>query len=128
MFVGFDVETQSFYVVPWDFRQPILLVGVFVLGVGAFIPALSSYYYVCESKYFIMRRFGKEYEFDYKNIEFIDIELSKKKNKVIFYSTKAKMKYLLGDKEGKLLETLIKKCPDTLTVDQFRMKHPEEKY
>ena len=75
-----------------------------------------------------MKRYFKEYLFDYDKIEFIDIEQSKKKDMVIFYSSTAKMKYLLADKEGKLLEALIKKCPNTLSVEEFRRKHPEEKY
>lgn len=75
-----------------------------------------------------MYKYKKEYVFDYKSIEFIDIEESKRKKQVIFYSPRARTRYLLGDKNGKLLETLIKKCPNTLSVAQFRAKHPEEKY
>lgn len=75
-----------------------------------------------------MKRVGKDYQFDYNNIYFIDIEKSKKKKMVIFYSSKAKMRYMLGDKDGVLLETLIKKCPKTMSVEEFRRRHPEEKY
>lgn len=127
-FFQIDLENKQILLVPWDFRQPLLIVGIFVLGLGAFIPSLTNYYYVIESKYFVMRKYGKEYQFEYSNIEFIDIEASKKKNMVIFYSSKAKMRYLLGDKDGKLLETLIKKCPNNMTVEDFRRAHPEEKY
>ena len=47
---------------------------------------------------------------------------------IIFYSTKAKMRYMLGDNDGKVLETLIKKCPNILTKEEFRRRHPEESY
>lgn len=125
----FTVDFKTFEVTPvvWDYRQPLVMSIMLVLGVGAFIPALTSYYYVCESKYFIMKKYGKEYQFDYSNIEYIDIEKSKKKKMVIFYSSKAKMKYLLGDKEGVLLDTLIKKCPNVLAREEFYHKHPEER-
>ena len=75
-----------------------------------------------------MKKFGKEYQFDYKNIEFIDVEESKRKNMAIFYSSKAKMRYLLGDKDGVLVDTLIKKCLNTMSREEFRRKHPEERY
>ena len=126
----FSIDTTSFAITPrpWDFKQPLLIAGIFAICLGAFIPSFTSYYYICESKHFIMKKYGKEYEFDYANIEFIDIEQSKKKQMVIFYSNKAKMRYLLGDKDGVLLDTLIKKCPKTMSVEQFRQTHPEEKY
>ena len=128
LFFNFDKETGSFTFLKWDYRQPLVISIVFLLALGAFIPSLTSYYYVIENKYFIMKKYGKEIQFDYSNIEFIDIEESKKKKMVIFYGSKCKMRYLLGDKDGVLLETLIKKCPNTMSVNDFRRKHPEEKY
>ena len=128
MFFTIDFKTWVFTPVVWDYRQPLVLGGIFVIGVAAFIPSLSSYYYTVGSHSFIMKRYGKEYEFDYKNIEFIDIKESQKKKMVIFYTKTAKTKYLLGDKDGVLLDTLIKKCPDIMTVEEFRRAHPEERY
>lgn len=113
---------------PWSAGHTVLLAVLFGTSISFYIVSLTSFYYQIENSYFIMRRFGKTYEFEYKSIEFIDIEESKKKNMVIFYTPKSKTKYLLGDKERKLLETLIKKCPNVLTVEEFRRKHPEEKY
>ena len=127
MFFSYDPAT-GFVPVPWDFRQPLILAGMLVLGLTMLIPSLTSYYYIIEDKFFIMKKFSKEYQFDYANIEFIDIEESRKKNLIIFYSPKSKTRYLLGDRDGKVLETLIKKCPQTMTVEEFRRKHPEEKY
>ena len=128
MFFTIDFKTWVFTPVVWDYRQPLVLGGIFVIGVAAFIPSLSSYYYTVGSHSFIMKRYGKEYEFDYKNIEFIDIKESQKKKMVIFYTKMAKTKYLLGDKDGVLLDTSIKKCPDIMTVEEFRRAHPEERY
>ena len=93
-----------------------------------YIPSLRCFYFVVEDKYFILKRVGKDYQYDYANIEFIDIEKSQKKNMIIFYSKTAKMRYMLGDKNGEVLKTLIEKCSNTLTVEEFRRKHPEEKY
>ena len=107
--------------------QSLLHHGTQVI-IGVYIFSVVSYYYVIEDKYFVVKKFGREIEFNYDNIEFIDFAQSEKKRQVIFYSTKGKMRFLLGDKEGKLLETLRKKCPNTLTVSEFRSKHPEERY
>jgi len=127
-FLTIDQETNSIVFLPFGINQIIILVGMFVLGVIAFIPSLTSCYYVVEKKSFTMRRYWKIYEFSYANIEFIDIEESKRKKMVIFYASTCKTKYLLGDKKGILLETLIKKCPNTMSVEEFRRRHPEEKY
>ena len=128
--VFFDVDFEHFSITakPWELRQTLFTVGVFIIGVAAFIPSMTSYYYVIDKKYFLMRKYGKTYEFSYDNIEFIDIEKSQKKKMVIFYSKTGKMRFLLGDKKGVLLETLIKKCPNVMNKDEFRIRHPEEKY
>ncbi|MCR4912101.1 MAG: hypothetical protein K5925_06290 [Bacilli bacterium] len=128
LFIAFDSSSGTFYAIPWDYHQPMVIGIALAAGLGIFIPTLFSYYYMIEDKYFIMKKFGKEYQFEYKNIEFVDINESKRKNMAIFYSSKAKMRYLLGDKNGVLVETLIKKCPNTMSVEEFRRKHPEEKY
>jgi len=126
----FNVDWVNWHVEPavWDFRQPLIIAGIFVVGVAMFIPALTSSYYIVDKHSFIVKKYGRETEFEYSNIEFIDIEMSEKKKMVIFYSKTARMRYLLGDKDGILLETLIKKCPETMSREEFRRRHPEEKY
>lgn len=106
---------------------------LFVVIMGSLIPitylvTVLAFYYRIEDKYFVVKKLGKETCYDYKNIEFIDIETSKRKKQVIFYSRTAHMRYMLGDKDGILLETLIKKCPNIMTVEEFRRRHPEERY
>ena len=131
VFIGFFFtinDAGQIIPVEWTFRQPLIIGIMIALGFSMLIPSLLSYYYIVEDKYFIMKKFGREYEFNYSNIEFIDIEESQKKKMVIFYSPKSKTRYLLGDRDGKLLETLIKKCPPTMSVAEFRRKHPEERY
>ena len=128
LFLSIDQSTGQ---VKWaTFSAPQIIILVLVAGflIFGYIMSLRSYYYVIESKYFVLKRFTKEYQFEYKNIEFIDIEESKKKKMVIIYTPASKTRYMLGDKDGVLLETLIKKCPDTLSVSEFRRKHPEERY
>ncbi len=112
----------------WGVGQYMLVIFAGVALLFFYFLSIFSYYYVIEKDHFVLKRYWKEYQFDYKNIEFIDIEESKRKKQVIFYSPKSKTRYLLGDKDGVLLDTLIKKCPNTMSVPQFRAKHPEERY
>ena len=127
-FIGVDKETGTPYLLPWGVSQILLVVLIGTAFIAIYIASILFYYYIIEDKYFTIVRYGKQLSFDYRNIEFIDIETSKRKNQVIFYSPKAKTRYLLGDKDGKLLETLIKKCPKTMSVEEFRRRHPEERY
>ena len=124
----FGVVDGKLVFLPWGVGQILLLTVFFAFSLASYIIALTSYYYTIENSYFTMRRFGKTYEFEYKNIEFIDIAESERKGMVIFYTPRGRTKYLLGDKDGVLLKTLIKKCPKILTVEEFKAKHPEENY
>ncbi len=116
------------YVRPFSASQGIFI-GVFVLlFVVTYLMALFGQRYIIEDKYFIVKRLSKEYQYDYSSIIFIDKEQSKKKKMVIIFTKRSGVKYLLGDKEGKLLETVIKKCPNTMTVEEFRRAYPHERY
>ena len=128
MFMGYSRETNTFYTYPIGPTQIIILVLIFVLPIVFYFITIKNYYYIIENKSFIIKKYGKTLEFDYKNIQFIDIDESKRKGQVIFYAPTCRTKYLLGDKNGLLLETLIKKCPPTMSVHEFKMKHPEERY
>ena len=127
LFVG-TTEEGKVFLRPWEPIHYIFVFLMLALGIGTFIPSLTTCYYEIDHDFFIVKRYGKTFEYRYDNIEFIDIETSKKKNQVIFYSKIAKMRYLLNDKDGILLKTLIEKCPNTLTIEEFREKHPEERY
>lgn len=128
LFFNFDLENGIMYPKEWGVGQTVFLVVFAVLFVATYIPTIRCFYYVIEDKYFLQKRIGKDLEFTYANIDFIDIEESKRKNMIIFHTAKAPTKYMLGDKDGKVLETLIKKCPNTMSVEEFRRRHPEERY
>lgn len=128
IFLKIDPDTGVVQFTGWGVAQYLFVIGVPVILVIFYILSVTLYYYKIDEYSFSMVRFGKEFVFDYVNIEFIDIDESRRKNQVIFYSPKSKTRYLLGDKDGILLETLIKKCPKTISVAEFKRKHPEERY
>ncbi len=128
IFFKIDQTNGAISLAPWGISHYIFFIVMGVSLIAIYIFSIVTYYYVIEDKFFTVKRYGKAIDFDYRNIEFLDINESKRKHQVIFYSTKGKMRYLIGDRKGLLLETLIKKCPKTLTVEEFRRKHPEERY
>lgn len=113
---------------PWGVSQSIFVSILGVTFIGIYFLALFGFYYIIEDKCFVVKRLSKTIEYDYKNIEFIDIKESQRKKMVIFYTKTAHMRYMLGDKEGVLLETLIKKCPNVMSKEEFIRCHPEERY
>lgn len=126
----FNISFDPFSVTPmtWGWQQPLILAILGALGIAAFIPSLTSYYYQIEKHYFLMKKYGREFTYDYNNIEFVDFEESERKKMVIFYTKASKMQYLLSDKEGKILEALKKNCSNLISKEEFRRRHPEEKY
>ncbi len=127
LFFKFDLENHIVTPAEFGTGQIIFLVALGVVFIVTYIPTITCFYYIIEDKYFIQKRIGKDYQFEYKNIVYIDIEQSEKKKMVIFYSSTARMRYLFQDKEGKLYETLLKKCPNIMTKEEFLRKHPEER-
>lgn len=127
-FFTIDLQTFTWTPNPWGVGHTVFISIFSVLFLVTYIPSITCFYYVIDEYSFTQKRIGKDYIFEYKNIDFIDIDESKRKGMAIFYSSKAKMRYLLGDKDGVLLETLIKKCPNVMSKDEFRRRHPEEKY
>ena len=124
----FGAKDGKIFIQPFGVGQILLLSVFFGLSIGFYIITINNFYYTIDKHSFSMKKFSKTYEFDYKSIEFIDIEESKKKGLVIFYTPRGKLRYLLGDKDGVLLDTLIKKCPNIMSIEEFRRAHPEEKY
>ena len=125
MFLFIDFSKGTFY--PIGSTQIILLILVAGLSIVAFIPAITSYYYTIEDKYFVVKKYGKTYEFSYENIIFIDEENSEKKKMVIFYSKTNKMNYLFRDANNVLYPTLLKKCKNLMSKEEFYRSHPEER-
>lgn len=121
------IDFSNAALIPWDYRQPTLICLVFAGALACFIPSLVNAYYTIDNNSFTVKRVSKEYVFTYSNIEFIDQEKSLKKKKVIFYVKGGKMQYLLSDKNNVLYETLLKKCKNLESKEEFYRAHPEEK-
>ena len=127
VFVSYNVETGVVFNA-WQGEQILVASLIVVVSIGLLIASYFSYYYVIEKDHFICVKLGRTFQYDYKNIVFIDVDKSKKQDTITFYMSTAKMQYLIHDKGHVLLETMLKKCPELMSVEEFRTRHPEEKY
>ncbi len=124
----FITDAGGVSVRPFGASQGIFIGAFASLFLVVYLMALLGQKYIIEDKYFVVKRMNKEWQYDYSSIIFFDKEESIRKKMVIIFTKKSRTKYLLGDKDGKLLETIIKKCPNTMTVQEFRRAYPEERY
>ena len=72
LFIGNDPETGRPFFIPWGFSQYFIVTLVPTVLIGFYILSITLYYYKIDDYSFSMFRYGKEFVFEYKNIEFID--------------------------------------------------------
>ena len=128
LYITYDVENGMISLVPWEAKQIIITSLILVAAIALLIFSYLGYYYVVEKDHFICVRLGRVIQYDYKNIIFIDVDKSKSQSVITFYSTRAKMQYLIKDKDGILLDSMVKRCQNLVSLEEFRRIHPEEKY
>ena len=72
-------------------------------------------------------RFTKELVYEFNDILYIDEEYTKKHKTLLFYTNKGDSRFLILDKENIIYTTLLNKCKNLLTRDQFHTKFPNVK-
>lgn len=111
----------------WNWVQPVII-GVFLLvSIGFYIITLNAFSYKAEKKYLEVHRFKKTMYYYYSEIIYIYEEKSRKKKQIIFITNKGHVRYLTYDKDGQLLNTLIEKCQNTVSLDEVRRRFPSIK-
>ena len=108
---------KSFY-----FYTPALFVAAIVFGVMS----ITSTYYEIHGATFIHSKMGKVVEYTFNNIIYIDEEFSEKKKMMRFFTKDGKEHLLVFDKEGKLYETALEKCP-LISKEEFQRRFPKIK-
>ena len=108
---------KSFY-----FYTPALFVAAIVYGVLS----VTSTYYEINGPVFIHSKMGKVVEYSFNNIIYIDEAFSEQKKMMRFFTKEGKEHLLVFDKEGKLYETALKKCP-LISKEEFQRRFPKIK-
>ena len=113
---------QSWGVTQW------LVIGLFVIiSIFMLVLSLTRNFYVIESKYLVVVKGNKEMYYHYEDVVYIDREHSEKKRVLTFYTNKGHARYLPFDKEGKIYNTMINKCHNVITKEEFHTQYPNVK-
>ena len=110
---------------PWDFRQP-LIIGIWVISSIVFLVlSLTANYYELNKKYVLVKRLRKELIYYYSDVIYIDEEKSAKKKMVHFYTRQGHARYLNFDKDGILYKTMLERCTNRMSKEEFERKYPD---
>ena len=116
-----------FFDFPWDFRQP-LIIGLWVVsGIVFLILSLTQNYYILSKKYVTVKRYTKELIYYFSDVIYIDEEKSMKKKMIHFYTRQGHPRYLNFDRKGILYQTMLEKCENRMSKEEFERTHPDVK-
>ena len=121
VFLGFY---QFFVTSNWTALQPILIMVYLTICICIFVAVYFNHYYEVTNKEVIVKRLGKLLHYRFNEIIYIDEEQSRNKKTVTFVTSRGDAVYLTYDKEGKLIDILLKECKNLITLDELKAKFP----
>ena len=119
---------RFFLNLPWGWQAYTLLSFWLVSSIVFFVLSLTQNYYVINKKNLVVHRFIKEIIYDYNNVVYINEELSVKKKMVCFYTKQGKTHFLTFDEKGLIYETMLKKCANRISKEEFEAKYQDVKW
>ena len=111
----------------WGAAQIAIIVLFVVISVFMLVMSLVRNFYVIESKYLVVVKGTKEMHYYYNDVVYIDKARSEKKKVLTFYTNKDHARYLPFDKEGKIYKTMVNKCRNVLSEEEFHIRYPNVK-
>lgn len=119
----------------WAYKDPKDLnvyITQDVVSVAAWLViSIISYFILSKESYYILsneelrhHRFNKDMVYKYDEILYIDEEYTKKHNTLLFYTDKGIARFLILDKEGKVLEYVHKYSNNLITREEFHGRFP----
>ena len=112
---------------PWGVTQWMIIAVFVVVSVLMLVLSLTRNFYVIESKYLVVVKGRKEMYYYYGDVVYIDKAQSEKRRVLTFYTNKGHSRYLPFDKDGKIYSTMINKCHNLLSEEEFHTKYPNVK-
>ena len=112
---------------PWGVTQWMIVAVFVVVSVLMLVLSLTRNFYVIESKYLVVVKGRKEMYYYYGDVVYIDKAQSEKRRVLTFYTNKGHSRYLPFDKDGKIYSTMINKCNNLLSEEEFHTKYPNVK-
>ncbi len=111
----------------WGVVQIIIIAIYVVFSILMLVLSLTRNFYVIESKYLVTVRGFKEMYYYYTDVVYIDKVQSEKKRVLSFCTNKGHVRYLPFDKDGKIYKTMINKCHNLLSEEEFHIQYPNVK-
>ena len=111
----------------WGVTQWLIIAVFVIFSVFMLVMSLTRNFYVIESKYLVVVKGNKNMYYDYADVVYIDREKSEKKKVVTFFTNKGHSRYLPFDKDGKIYKTMVNKCRNVLSEEEFHIRYPNVK-
>ena len=111
----------------WGVVQILIIALYVIISVFMLVLSLTRNFYVIESKYLVVVKGTKEMYYHYTDVVYIDKEQTEKRKVLCFATNKGHARYLPFDKEGKIYKTLINKCHNLLSEEEFKERFPNVK-
>ena len=111
----------------WGVIQILIIILYVLTSIGMLVLSLVRNFYVIENKYLVQVRAFKESYYHYNDVVYIDEEQAEKKRTLAFYTNKGHVKYLPFDKNGEIYQTMLKKCNNLLSEEEFKKRYPNVK-
>ena len=115
---------QVFVTSNWSLIQWLIIMIYLTICICLFVAVYFNHYYEVGSKEIIVKRLGKVLHYRFNDILYIDEEQSRKKKTVTFVTSRGDAVYLTYDKEGKLIDILLKECKNLITLEELKAKFP----
>ncbi len=106
----------------------IMVILVFVaVSVLMLVLSLKRNFYVIENKYIVVVRSFKNMYYNYSDVVYIDKEQSEKRKILCFATNRGDARYLPFDKNGEIYKTMLKRCNNLLSEEEFKRRYPNVK-
>lgn len=113
---------SSWFLSPWGVGQ-IVVVSVYVLMTITLLSiTIKGTFYIFHNSYFSFYRWGKETQYQYKDIIYINQEQGNLTATLEFYTSQGKLIYLTTDSGTELYDGVISRCKNLLTKEEFDKK------
>ena len=111
----------------WGVTQWLIIALFVIFSVFMLVMSLTRNFYVIESKSLVVVKGNRNMFYDYADVVYIDREKSEKKKVVTFFTNKGHARYLPFDKDGKVYKTMVNKCRNVLSEEEFHIRYPNVK-